>query len=245
MRIYLPPELISQKSGIILPPDKCRHIAAVMRLEKGDEFTVIDGKGKSYRAIIASILKKNVHIDILEETSAAAGLPVNIVLCPALLKGEKMDLVMQKATELGAREIVPLITERCQMRETRKTARWQKIAEESIEQCGGFLPTVHVPAAFNEFIQESFMDDDCGKLIFMEDWGRPVDEALHANMRVRSRIYLLIGPEGGFSPSELLTAEQAGFVRATLGSSILRAETAAIAALAITRFIIERRIDAG
>jgi|WetSurMetagenome_2_1015567.scaffolds.fasta_scaffold00151_22 16S rRNA (uracil1498-N3)-methyltransferase len=246
MRIYLPPELISLGAGIALPPDKCRHIAAVMRLEKGDEFIAIDGMGRSYRAVISSVQKKNVHIDILQELPVDTGFPVELVLCQSVLKGEKMDFVMQKATEVGAGEIIPLIAERCQVRRTGKTERWRKIAEESVEQCGGALiPVVHEPVAFNDFIKAAVLAGDSGKLIFMEDWGRPVDEALDLMGGPARRIYILIGPEGGFSPAEFGAAEQAGFIRATLGRRILRAETAAVASLVITRFVLERRIGSG
>lgn len=207
---------------------------------------IVDGRGKAYRAVIASIQNREVTADIIEETTSPRSLPFHLILCAGLLKGEKMDFVAQKATELGAYEIIPLIAERCQVRETGKTGRWQKIAEESVEQCGGlFLPAVHKPVLFDKFIAEFSGKGNGQGLIFMEDWGKPVDEALGIEIRSGARIYLLIGPEGGFSPAELPMAEQAGFVRATLGSSILRAETACIAALAITRFILERRIDAG
>jgi 16S rRNA (uracil1498-N3)-methyltransferase len=246
MRIYLPPELISQKTGIVLPPGKGRHIATVMRYRAGDEFIVVDGAGKAYRATITSIENKEVKADIIEETAPPPPLPFHLALCPGLLKGEKMDFVVQKATELGTREIIPIITERCQVRETGKTGRWQKIAEESVEQCGGvFLPIVHEPVQFSRFIAEYCSEEDSGGLIFMEDWGRPADEALDIRIRSMRRIQLLIGPEGGFTPAELAMAEGSGFVRATLGSSILRAETACISALAITRFVLERGINSG
>jgi 16S rRNA (uracil1498-N3)-methyltransferase len=246
MRIYLPPELIAQRTGIILPSDKSRHVTTVMRLAKGSEFVVLDGMGKAHRAVITSMQKKDVIVDIIEETVLPAVFPYYLVLCPAVLKGEKMDFVVQKATELGVREIVPLIAERCQVRETRKVGRWQKIAEESIEQCGGlFLPVVHAPVAFSDFMKGFAESGNSGGLIFMEDWGLPADESLDRKMRSPGKIYLLIGPEGGFSSSELALAEQAGFVRSTLGSSVLRAETASVAALAVIRFILEREIKTG
>jgi len=246
MRIYLPPELVRQWSGIVLPPVKARHIATVMRYKAGDDFLIVDGEGKAYKAVIAAIQGREVIADILGETEPPPAFPFHLALCAGLLKGEKMDLVAQKATELGAREIIPLITERCQLRETRKVERWRKISEESVEQCGGvFLPVVHEPVLFGRFITEYSADNNNHGLIFMEDWGKPADEALNMKTGSMNRIHLLVGPEGGFTPEELAAAEHAGFVRTTLGGSILRAETASIAALAITRFILERGIHQG
>ncbi len=246
MRIYLPPGLIIQGSGIVLPPDKSRHLAAVLRCSEGDEISVIDGKGRSYLARVTAILKKSVQIDILREVHADTEPRVNIVLCPAVLKGDKTDYVMQKATELGVKEIKPLITERCQVRESRRTARWHKIAEEAAEQCGrAVIPVIHEPAAFEDFLKQVVSGSEYAGLIFMEDGGLPSDEALARTGRANRRILVLIGPEGGFSPSEAVMAEQAGFCRATLGTGILRADTAAVAAVALTRFLAERCIRAG
>ena len=246
MRIYLPPELIIRGSGIVLPPDKSRHLATVLRCAEGDEISVIDGKGRSYLARVTAILKKSVHVDILREVHTDTEPKVNILLCPAVLKGDKTDYVMQKATELGVKEIVPLITERCQVRESRRTARWHKIAEEAAEQCGrAVIPVIHEPAAFEDFLKQAVSGSEYAGLIFMEDGGLPPDEALARTGRVNHRILVLIGPEGGFSPSEAVMAEQAGFCRATLGAGILRADTAAVAAVALTRFLAERCIRAG
>jgi 16S rRNA (uracil1498-N3)-methyltransferase len=242
MRIYLQPELINRRSAIILPQDKSRHLITVMRCKIGEEIIVTDGMGKAYVASISSILNKEVRVDILREIPADTESRVDLVLCPAVLKGEKMDMVIQKATELGVREIIPLITERCQVRVTRKTDRWRKIAEESVEQCGrSLMPVVQTPVAFADFIREQ----GTGGLIFMENGGFPADEALDLSGLPGQRVCILIGPEGGFSPAEAGLAEQHGFIRATLGCSILRAETAAIASVALIRFFAERRLRTG
>jgi 16S rRNA (uracil1498-N3)-methyltransferase len=246
MRIYIPPELINQGSDIILPPDKSRHLAAVLRCSEGDEVYIIDGKGRSYLARIRSILKKNVHIDILSELYTDTEPKVYLVLCPAVLKSDKTDFVMQKATELGVKEIIPLIAERCQVRETRRAVRWRKIAEEASEQCGrAVIPIIHEPITFENFMKKVISDREAVGLIFMEDGGLSPDEALDRTGCAIRRILILIGPEGGFSPAEAALAEQAGFCRATLGPGILRADTAAIAAVALTRFLAEKCIKAG
>ncbi len=242
MRIYLSPELIKQTTSILLPPDKSRHLITVMRCKAGDEITVIDGLGRSYRAAISSIQKKDVLVDIISETGADMESPVDLILCQGILKGEKMDLVIQKATELGTNKIFPVISERCQVRETRKTTRWRKIAEEAAEQCGrAVVPEIRGPLDFAALLDAAKMKSAKG-LIFWEKGGIPPDEAIAgaAFNPGKDPLFLLIGPEGGFAPAEVDMAESNGFIRSTLGRRILRAETAAIAAIAIVQFLAEK-----
>ena len=239
MRIYLSPESIEKKNSIELPPDKSCHAISVMRCKTGDDLTVFDGCGKSYLARISWIQKKVVSIDIIEELVSVTESPLNLVLCQGILKGEKMDLVVQKATELGINKIVPLISARCQVRETRRTQRWQKITEEASEQCGrSVVPEIIKPQAFGDFLETIIPSSPPKGIIFWEKGGVAPDEALEeVGMPIRGPLFLCIGPEGGFEPSEVDMAEAIGFVRATLGMRILRADTAAVAAVALIQFL--------
>ncbi len=257
MRIYIPPEAITQKIGISVPPDKSRHLLTVMRCKHGDELTVIDGRGKTYSARISDIRKKTVMIDILHETATDAESPVHIILCQGILKGDKMDLVIQKATELGTSEIIPVISERCQVKETRKTQRWRKIAEEAAEQCGrAVVPDVREPQPFAGIFEMPEVGQAAARLIFWEGGGLPLDEAMEktgfssvttagttdtADMTTEGSVVICIGPEGGFASSEIEAAESRDFIRATLGKRILRAETAAIAAVTLVQFLAEKK----
>ena len=154
MRIYLSPEVIAKKIGIILPSDKARHVVSVIRCKIDDEITVFDGRGRSYLAKIAGIQKKSVLIDIIQEVMIDTESSANLVLCQGILRGEKMDLVIQKSTELGIKQVIPLISGRCQVKETRKTPRWRKIAEEAAEQCGrSVVPEISKPQAFGDFLE--------------------------------------------------------------------------------------------
>ena len=145
-----------------------------------------------------------------------------------------MDLIIQKATELGVKEIVPVITERSQVRETRKMARWMKIAEEASRQAGrNSVPVIRQTTEFDELGKVPLP----GGIIFWEQGGAGLDDTLKI-FRDRESISLFAGPEGGFSQAEIEAASEKGFVRATLGGRILRAETAAIAAVAITQFAL-------
>jgi 16S rRNA (uracil1498-N3)-methyltransferase len=246
MRIFLPPELIEKRSGIILPADKARHLVAVMRCGKGDEITIIDGKGRSYLAAITDIRNTNVSVSVLREIRSDAEPRVTLTLFQGILKGEKMDMVIQKATELGASRIVPLVSERCLVRETRKAGRWRKIAAEAAEQCGrAVIPVISDRFTYTDFIRDAALARPPGGLIFWEEGGLPVDSALSRLGPPRGRISLCIGPEGGFTRAEVEAAGSAGFIATTLGRLILRAETASIAAIALVRFLAEKGLNDG
>lgn len=242
MRIFVPPEDIVKKEGIKLNADKSHYLISVLRSKKGDRMEIIDGKGKAYRAEVVEISRGNVFVDITGEISADTESVLNLIICQGILKGEKMDLVIQKATELGVKEIFPIITERCLVRETRKTKRWQKIAEEAAEQCGRtMVPVIHEPVEFGSwFIAHS--SKQMNGFVFWEEGGLPLSETisrLPVHTFTDSPIYLFIGPEGGFIAEEVKLAEEHGLIRTTLGKRTLRAETAAIVAIALVQSMIE------
>jgi 16S rRNA (uracil1498-N3)-methyltransferase len=154
-----------------------------------------------------------------------------------------MDLVIQKTTELGIKGIIPLITERSLIRETRKVNRWRKIAEEAAEQCGrAFIPVVHEPKELHSMFA---VPHPMKGLVFWEGGGLALSEAttqiihMPAPLPDNSTVHLIIGPEGGLASEEVKLAEDSGLVRTTLGRRILRAETAAIAAVALIQYLFE------
>jgi 16S rRNA (uracil1498-N3)-methyltransferase len=247
MRIYLSPESILIKTGIILPPDKARHVVSVMRCKKDDEITIFDGQGRSYVAQITGTQKRNVSIDILQESTIDTESSAHLVLCQGILKGEKMDSVIQDSVELGIKEIIPLITGRSQVKETRKTKRWRKIAEEAAEQCGrSVVPDIREPQTFGNFLTSFISAEAPHGIIFWEEGGFPLEEAFNtAGLSNAGPFLLFIGPEGGLLTSEVEMAESRGFIRATLGRRILRAETAAVVAVALIQFLAEKNKTAG
>ena len=242
MRIFVPPEDIAKKESIKLNEDKSHYLISVLRCKKGDTISVIDGKGKAYEAGVVEISKKHVFINILRETVLDTESPLNLILCQGILKGEKMDMVIQKATELGVKEIIPLITERCIVKETRKVKRWQKIAEEAAEQCGrAVIPTIHEPVEFG-LLFTVHCSQQMNGFIFWEEGGLSLKDAiskLAIHPFTHSPIHLLVGPEGGFTSEEVKLAEDHGFIRTTLGKRTLRAETAAIVSVALVQFLLE------
>ncbi len=261
MRIFVPPEDIAKKERVRLSADKANYLISVLRRKKGDRVTIIDGKGKGYEAEIAEIAKKHIFINILHETPVDTESAINIILCQGILKGEKMDSVIQKTTELGVKEIIPIITERCIVKETRKVKRWRKIAEEAAEQCGRtVIPKVHEPLEYRNALcvmldeHKKFLlthnelpitDYGLRGFIFWEEGGILLKDAILkiSSSPIRSfsdsPIHLFIGPEGGFTSEEIKFAEGHGLIRTTLGKRIFRAETAAIVSLALVQFLLE------
>jgi len=215
--------------------EKAHYISTVLRCNIHDTVIVTDSAGFTYSARISAITKKQTTLEITGAFHQDNESPIEIILLQGLLKGEKMDLIIQKATELGVTEIMPVITERSQIRETRKIPRWQKIAGEASRQCGrNRIPLIHEPEAFETVI--AFQGFSKG-IICWEKEGSPFSTALD-ELKDRKKIVLCIGPEGGFSEKEVRAAEDRGFTVTSLGKRILRAETAALTAIALAQFVL-------
>jgi 16S rRNA (uracil1498-N3)-methyltransferase len=224
--------------GIVtLRDEKARYLSTVLRCRKGDPLIIKDNKGSTFAARITGIAGKEVTVQILERQQLDTESPIGITLLQGILKGEKMDFVIQKATELGVREILPVATQRSQVRETRKLPRWRKIAEEASRQSGrDMIPLIREPAEFSSLFGGTTPHPGSG-IVFWEQGGEDLRAALNAFRGARG-ISLFTGPEGGFSEGEIRRASEGGFVAATLGKRILRAETAAVAAVSIVQFVL-------
>ena len=220
---------------ITLSADEARHARDVLRLDRGDEIFVFDGEGREYRGAIADIAPRSMTLKIVEETEAAKPeSPLDLTLAVALLKGEKFDLVVQKATELGVTTLVPLITARADVRirepqdAARKVERWQRIALESAKQCGrASLMLVNKPTTLDEFFRS--ITDVHLRLMFTERDGESVDVAIETKPDFK-RVIAMVGSEGGWTDEEIMQALAHQWKLVTLGGRTLRAETAAIVA---------------
>jgi 16S rRNA (uracil1498-N3)-methyltransferase len=239
-RIYLP---ISHITGnrIAITGDKARYLTSVLRFKKGDELTIFDGKGTCFRTRIEKAGRKEMVAAVIETFSSDTESPLHIILIQGLLKGEKMDIVIQRTTELGVKEIVPCLTERCQVRVTRKLDRWRKIAQEASRQSGrSIVPIVHAPLDLKNFLTTySPQEKICG-FVFYEEGGMSLSQAMQQNRihHTSSPMHVLIGPEGGFSREEIAFADDKGLTVTSFGRRILRAETAAIAAVSLVQFLL-------
>ena len=171
MRIILSKEEITGER-VTISGEKARYLISVLRCNAGDELQVFDGEGSFYKSRILGINNKKVTIDFLDKISFDTELHLNLVLIQGILKGEKMDLVIQKTTELGVKEIIPAITERSQVRHTRKTDRWRKIAEEASRQSGrAMIPVVHEPIEFKSLLAQDVIARSVASLLRRSSFG--------------------------------------------------------------------------
>lgn len=231
-RFFAPPSAFDHK-GVTLTGDEARHLREVLRLRAGDEVNVFNGVGNEFRCTVASFGRDLVQLEIcaaIEPYKPES--PLRLTLAVALLKGEKFDLVVQKATELGASAIVPVTTRladihlRDASEAEKRVTRWRRIALEASKQSGRtVVPEIAMPASFDSMIGSSA---DSLRLMFSERYGENLSEAL-LDKQTPESVSVLVGSEGGWSDEEITTARDAGWRIITLGGRILRAETAAIA----------------
>lgn len=230
-RFFAPPSAFNfGKRTVTLASDEARHLREVLRLKAGDEVQVFDGEGKEFRAAVSQARREFAELEIRDEIDAMRPeSPLELTLAVALLKGEKFDLVVQKGTELGVNQFVPLITRYADIRlrdeadGAKRVARWQRIALEATKQSGrAVVPQVTMPVPFESVIR----DNSC--LLFSERDGQSLD----TDSKLLS-VTAIIGSEGGWSDEELDQARTSGVPIVTLGGRILRSETAAIATAAL------------
>jgi 16S rRNA (uracil1498-N3)-methyltransferase len=240
-RFYTPPAAFApDEKSATLSADETRHLRDVLRLKSGDEIYVFDGAGREFQCAIGAIGKDSTQLKLIAEVEPAhPESPLHLTLAIALLKGEKFDLVIQKATELGVQRIVPLATERADVRlrdgqdTSRRVTRWQRIALEAAKQTGrATVPEVTAPMIFSSL---TTLTDSRSviRLMFSEREGRSLLAAAVLPDGEPPEVVALVGPEGGWTNEEIELAGQYGWEIVTLGGRILRAETAAIVVLSL------------
>jgi 16S rRNA (uracil1498-N3)-methyltransferase len=224
----------------MLSAEEARHARDVLRLQRGDEVYVFNGQGREYRCVIAEIGPDSARLSLVEQAQPARPeSPLKLTLAVALLKGEKFDLVVQKATELGASRIVPLVTARADVRSrgTRDSSprmrRWRRIALEAAKQSGrACLIRIDDPNDFESFVGRS-ADEPELRLMFAERDGTSLAQLAACTASKPDSVTAVVGSEGGWSNEEITLARGAGWHILTLGGRTLRAETAAVAVTAL------------
>jgi 16S rRNA (uracil1498-N3)-methyltransferase len=222
-RFYAPKENFN-KDKITLSLEETRHLRDVLRLCEGAKINIFDGEGKEFLCEIETIAKKETILKIVGEVAPSSPeSDLDLTLAVALLKGEKFDLVIQKAVELGVTKFIPMNTKRADVKlkdSEKKLERWQKIALEAAKQCGrAKLMQIELPQDFTKLIKSS----EGAKILFSERNG-----AGFAKIKADKKITAFVGPEGGWDDSEIESASANGCQIITLGGRILRAETAVI-----------------
>ena len=230
-RLYVD-QILAIGVPVELDPHSARYLRSVLRLSDGDQVVVFDGRGGEYRALLESSGKTSTRIIAKEFDPVERESPLHIQLAIGISRGERMDLVVQKATELGVAEITPLFTQRCevklnQARAIKKNQHWRQIAINACQQCQrNRLPDVRPAATIGEWLWSSQQ----GLKLLLDHHG---ERGIARRAPIDNRVVLLVGPEGGFEASEVAAAERAGFIPLGLGPRVLRTETAPIAALGI------------
>ena len=250
-RIHLPraqlgPALGELRALISLTADQSRYLVSVLRLEPGELLEVFDGEGARYEATLRAGLSATGEAwvelgkQLPNTTNSGAR---EVTLAQALAKADKLELVIQKATELGCARVIPFAAERSIVKLDRlgdergqaKVTRWRKIAEEAARQSGrADVPEIVTPMRWSDLFALVAQDPEL-RAVALDPLATSL--RLGAAALGAKKLLIAVGPEGGFSPEELERAEANGFIRASLGSLILRTETAGLAALSVVQHL--------
>ena len=232
-RFYVP-EVDERAERVDLPDDEAEHLVRVLRLGIGDEVDVFDGRGGMWRAAIVAANKKAAAVRPLERVTAARESDVHITLVMSVLKGDKMDDVVRDAVMLGVAAIHPVISERAEtsmaaLARSSRIARWERIAVSSAKQCArAVVPALHHATPLDWYWTER---TDATRLMCVEP-SAALGEVRSVRQVVKPKaVHLIVGPEGGWSVTEVASAHESGAILMTLGSRTLRADAVPIVAL--------------
>ena len=233
--------VLTGETVIIKGPD-VHHMRKVLRLKKGDIIGLINGRGNSATAQIEITEPDRVTVQILTRSRHTEPSRRKLIIAQAFLKDKKMDNLVRQLTELGASIWIPFCSERSVSRPDshrlrKRLERWSKISRESLKQCRrGHAMTIEPAESFQDVMQMAQASDL--RIIFWEDETRAIDlSKMNSNRNQIEQIFAVLGPEGGFSSTEVDFAKAHGFITASLGPRILRAQTATVAAVAILQFL--------
>jgi 16S rRNA (uracil1498-N3)-methyltransferase len=228
-RVYVDTELCSG-AIVELPHETAQHIAKVLRARTGDQIVLFNGDGREYAGAIDSIRGSRVTAAVSEGEGVDRESPLSVTLVQCIPRGDRMDFIVQKATELGVRRLVPVLSQRSVVRldaeqAESKATHWRAVAVNACEQCGRTkLPEIDTPVPLVNYLGSTA----AAPLRLVLD---PDIEPSDMPARIEGSVEIAIGPEGGFADEELEAFRLAGFVGVRLGPRILRTETAAMAAL--------------
>ncbi|MEP6483468.1 MAG: 16S rRNA (uracil(1498)-N(3))-methyltransferase [Rudaea sp.] len=230
-RIYTAQDL-RPGDEILLPEQAGEHVARVLRLERGDPLILFNGDGNEYDAELSVLAKRSVGVVVMAARAIDREAALKITLAQSIARGEKMDWILQKATELGVAAIVPLMTERTEVkldeeRAERRILHWQSVIAGACQQSGRTrLPALSPPLRIDRWLGS--LNDDALRLALLPD----ASTTLRQLPTIDRGVIVVVGPEGGLSDQDIAMLRHMKFVGLRLGPRILRAETAGVAALA-------------
>ena len=241
MRYFYVKKLTPEVKAVQIGGSDAHHICKVLRLQRGDRIRLLDGRGCVYEAVIEGFSARHVQLAVRHHFASPAESPIQISVGQGFLKEKKMDGLVRQLSELGVNSWFPVFSEYAVARPASERLsvrhqRWEKIAAESLKQCRrGQLMEIRSAVTFSEALQDS--EAFKLKVIFWEQATRKLNPESLTALKPGDGILALLGPEGGFSPSEAQLAERCGFVPLSLGPRVLRAETATITATALLQFV--------
>jgi 16S rRNA (uracil1498-N3)-methyltransferase len=233
-RVYVDQDL-RVSEGLLLNENASHYLSKVLRMQEGRELIVFNGQGGEYSAAIREVGKKQISIQINQFTEDNRQSPLDLHLAIGISRGERMDWVLQKATELGVTHIIPLITERTEVKikgekQDKKMQHWQQIIISACEQCQrNLLPALHEPQLIDDWLKT--VDTEYRFVLHHRN-----QQGLDSMAKPKS-LTLLIGPEGGLTEEEIILAEHEKFQSLRLGPRVLRTETAPVAAISLVQYL--------
>jgi len=242
-RFFVKPNQVDDHVIRIVRKDDLHHIKTVLRLKQGDQIEISDGEEWEYEGVIGVQDGEGLKVDVVKRQHFAREPKVHITLYQGIPKMGKMDFIIQKAVELGVSEIVPVFMARTVVADKgnfgKKLARYEMIAEEAASQCGrGIVPFIRHAIPFNK-IPDSLDPDTTVLFLYENEKNVSIKDVLRGLPKIPQRVALLVGPEGGFAPEEAEALRNLGIESVTLGKTILRTETAGLAALAMCMYELE------
>ena len=241
-RFYHPPD--SGDGPVLTLTDReAHHASRVLRLRRGDKATVLDGQGTVRECVVAEVARDTVRLEVRERRLVPAP-ACSIVLLQAVPKGRLIETIIQKAVELGARHVVPLLTDRVvsdlEEKAGAKALQWRQSAVEAIKQCGApWLPVVDAPVPLAAFLSRGEMFDLSLVASLQPGSRHPrawFDAFRREQVRAPRSVAVWVGPEGDFTNDEVMSIERAGALPITLGPLVLRCDTAAMYCLSVVNY---------
>ncbi|CAH1204260.1 Ribosomal RNA small subunit methyltransferase E [Paenibacillus allorhizoplanae] len=241
-RYFLPPEQFhAATQTVTIEGDDAHHLGRVMRAEVGDKVICSNGVDREVLVRISHLDKGAVTAEIVEELAMDAEASVDVWIAQSLPKGDKMELIIQKGTEIGAARFLPFLSERTIVqydakKEAKRTERWQKIAKEAAEQAHrNRVPQIESVYSWKQLLQRA-KEADVAWICYEKEDGQQLKPAIQSaiaagQIEPGKQVLIAVGPEGGFTEQEIKQAEEAGFRSVSLGNRILRTETAAMVGL--------------